>query len=231
MPTEQDINAWCRACHAEDQITDLIATARAVESMYVEWQRHMRTGLQRSQTQAVSLYERTKLFRIYENTVMPGLFHTAEYAAAIFQFWNEFLTLPNDVDEAVTARMERQQVLYTGNRRFSIVLEEQTLHTQVGGVDIMAGQLDRLLAVMSLSRVSLGIIPATAKRHCLTQGSFWLFDEARVEVENVSAGLQISQPREIALYAKAFGLLQKSAVHGQPVRELIQQALSNLAQP
>ena len=49
---------------------------RTIASMYVEWHRHMRAGLKRSQTSSVPLYERTKLFRVYENTVIPGLFHT-----------------------------------------------------------------------------------------------------------------------------------------------------------
>jgi transcriptional regulator with XRE-family HTH domain len=229
-PSEQDIRAWCRACDAEDEIPDLIATVRAIESMYVEWQRHMRAGLKHSQTSSVALYERTKLFRGYENTVIPGLFHTAEYAAAIFRFWNEFLDLPGDVDEAVAARMERQRVLYTGARRFTFVLEEQTLRTRVGDADVMLGQLDRVLAVMSLPRVSLGIIPASGERHCLTQGSFWIFDEERVEVEGVSAGLDITQPREIAVHVKAFALLHQSAVYGKAARELIQRALAELQQ-
>lgn len=229
-PSEHDIKTWCHACGAESEIPDLIATVRAIESMYVEWQRHMRAGLKRSQIQSVPLYERTKLFRVYENTVLPGLFHTAEYAAAIFQFWNKFLDIPNDVDDAIAARMERQHVLYTGHRRFSFVLEEQTLRTRVGDTDVMAGQLDRLLAIMSLSRVSLGIIPAAGQRHCLAQGSFWIFDEERVKVESVSAGLNITQPREIAIHAKAFALLQQSAAHGQAARELIQHALTQLQQ-
>lgn len=229
-PSEHDIKIWCHACNAEGEVPDLIATVRAIESMYVEWQRHMRAGLKRSQTQSVPLYERTKLFRVYENTVMPGLFHTAEYAAAIFQFWNKFLDIPNDVDDAIAARIERQHVLYTGHRRFAFVLEEQTLRTRVSDTDVMTGQLDRLLAVMSLSRVSLGIIPAAGQRHCLTQGSFWIFDEERVEIESVSAGLDITQPREIVVHAKAFALLQQSAMYGQAARELIQQALTQLQQ-
>lgn len=229
-PSEQDIREWCRACDAEDQVRDLIATVRAIESMYVEWQRHMRTGLKRSQTLSLPLYERTKLFRGYENTVIPGLFHTAEYAAAIFRFWNEFLDLPGDVDDAVAARMERQRVLYTGARRFAFVLEEQTLRTRVGDTEVMLGQLDRVLAVMSLPRVSLGIIPASGERHCLSQGSFWIFDEERVKAEGVSAGLDITQPREIAVHVKAFALLQQSAVYGQAARELIQRAVAELHQ-
>jgi transcriptional regulator with XRE-family HTH domain len=227
-PTDQDIRLWAIECRAAEQIPDLIATVRAIDSMYVEWQRHLRAGLKRPQTRSVPLYEKTKLFRVYENTVMPGLFHTAEYAAAIFDFWNEFLEIPNDIDDAVAARMDRQRVLYTGNRRFVFVLEEQTLYTRVADVDVMAGQLDRLLAVMSLSRVSVGIIPAGGERHCLAQGSFWIFDDERVKVESVSAGLDITHPREVAVHVKAFGLHQRSAVYGQRARELIHRALTAL---
>ena len=121
--------------------------------------------------------------------------------------------------------MGRQQVLYSGDRKFLCVLEEQTLRTRIGGPDVMIGQLDRMLAVMSLPRVSVGIIPATGLRHCIAQGSFWMFDETMVQVETTSAGLEITQPREILLYGRAFALLQKSAVYGKPARELVARAL------
>jgi transcriptional regulator with XRE-family HTH domain len=228
-PSDQDLRLWAITCGAADQIPDLITTARAIESMYVEWQRHMRAGLKRSQESSVPLYERTRLIRGYENTVIPGLFHTAEYAAAILEFWNDFLGLSSDIDEAIATRLARQQVIYTGNRRFAFVLEEQTLRTRVGGADVMAGQLDRLLAVMSLSRVSIGIIPAAGRRYCLAQGSFWIFDDERVQVEGVSAGLDITQPREVQQHVKAFGLLQKSAVYGQKARDLISAAIDETA--
>ncbi len=38
-PTDPDIRAWCRACGADDQVPDLIATLRAVESAYLEFRR------------------------------------------------------------------------------------------------------------------------------------------------------------------------------------------------
>jgi hypothetical protein len=160
--------------------------------------------------------------------VIPGLFHTAEYAGAIFDWWSGFLDLPNDAEAAVAARMERQRVLYTGDRRFVFVLEEQTLRTRVGGTDVMLGQLDRVLAVMSLPRVSLGIIPVAGERQCLAQGSFWIFDESVVHVETMSAGLEVTQPREVAVYTRAFGLLQQSAIYGKPARELIARAIAEL---
>ena len=119
-------------------------------------------------------------------------------------------------------------MLYTGDRRFLFVMEEQTLRTRVGSAEVMLGQLDRVLAVMSLPRVSLGIIPAAGQRHSLTQGSFWMFDEDRVQIENVSAGLEITQPREIVIYLKAFELLQRSAVYGKAARELVNRAIAEL---
>jgi transcriptional regulator with XRE-family HTH domain len=227
-PSDGDIRAWCQTCDSEDQIRDLIASVRAIESLYIEWRRTMRAGQKHAQLSSVPLYEQTKLFRIYETTVLPGLFHTAEYAAEIFRFWAGFLDLTDDVEQAVAARMERQRILYTGDRRFLLVVEEQTLRTRVGGTDVMAGQLDRMLAVMSLPRVNLGVIPAMGRRHTLTQGSFWIFDESRVQVEGVSAGLEVTQPGELALYATSFGLLQRSAVYGQAARELISRALADL---
>jgi hypothetical protein len=56
-------------------------------------------------------YEKTSVFRIYEHNVIPGLFQTNEYAAAMLSFWIKFLHTPNDVDQAVAARAQRQKVL------------------------------------------------------------------------------------------------------------------------
>lgn len=227
-PSEDDIRAWCAACGADDQVPDLIATVRHVASVHHEYRRQMAAGMKHMTESSVPLYEQTSLFRIYDTTVFPGLFTTAEYAAALFRWWQEFMGLKDDVDAAVEARMERQRVLYTGDRQFRVVIEEQVLRTRVGDADVMAGQLDRLMAVMSLPRVSIGVIPAGGTRHALTQGSFWMFDDSRVRVETVSESLNITQPRDIAIYARVFELLQRSSVHGREARHLISRALRDL---
>jgi transcriptional regulator with XRE-family HTH domain len=227
-PSEADIKAWCQACRAEDEMQDLIATARAIESMYVEWRRHARAGLKHLQEASIPLYERTRLFRVYEPLVIPGLFTTAGYANALFDFWVSFMGLPGDADSAVAARMERQKVLYSGDRRFQFILEEQALRTRVGDLAVMAGQLDRLLAVMSVPRVNLGIIPATGKRDSWTEANFWIFDDSRVHVETASARLTITQRQEITLYTRLFERLQGSAVYGPSARALISRALNDL---
>lgn len=228
-PSADELRAWCHACGAEDQVSDLIATARAIESMYMEWRRALHSGMKHGQQARIPLYERTTLFRIYEPGLVPGLLQTAEYASVIISHAIEFNQIPNDADAAVAARLERQRVLYTGDRRFLVVLEEQSLRTRVGNVDVMAGQLDRLLAIMSMHRLSLRIIPSMGQRHTWTSAGFWIFDQSAVHVETPSAEITITQPGEVAVYEKKFSRHQQSAVYGQQARDLINKALADLS--
>jgi transcriptional regulator with XRE-family HTH domain len=228
-PSDEDIRGWCRACGADDQAADLIATSRAVESAYLEFRRQARAGMKRVLgPHTVPLYERTELFRIYEHNVIPGLFQTADYASAMLSFWIKFLQTPNDLEAAVAARMERQRVIYQGRRRFAVVLEEQALRTWFGTAETQAGQLDRMLAVMSLPTISLGIIPMMTERNAVGSAGFWIFDDSLVALETPTASIEVTRPQEIALYAKMFEHLGSAAVYGQAARALILKALSEL---
>jgi hypothetical protein len=97
----------------------------------------------------------------------------------------------------------------------------------VGTAEVMAGQLDRLLTVLSLPRVRLGILPARSVYRTPTN-QLIIFDDRLVNMETVSAELAITQPREIALYLKAFHELSKSAVYGHGAREFIAAALAEV---
>ena len=162
--------------------------------------------------------------RWYEPLLVPGILHTVEYAEAVMRRVIEFYDIPDDLDAGVAERMERQQTLYRGNHRFHFVITYQALLTTVGDRNVMIGQLDRLLTVMSLPRVTLGILPTFAEYRVPTN-QFIMFDNHLVHVETVSAELTIKQPREIALYAKAFEELTKLAVIGDAARALISSAL------
>lgn len=227
-PSDDDLRDWCRACTAQDQLDDLMATVRTIESMYVEWRRALRFGMKHNQQARNTLHERSKLFRIYESGIIPGLFQTAEYATTVIGTAIAFNQLPNDLDEAVAARLQRQQFLYSGDRRYLIVLEEQAIRTRVGSSETMRGQLDRLLALMSLHRISLGIIPSMGERKIWTSAGFWIFDQNTVRVETPSAELTITQRGEVAVYEKRFAWLQESAVYGPAARTLMSEAIADL---
>ncbi|MCP9951665.1 helix-turn-helix domain-containing protein [Actinomadura madurae] len=228
-PSFDDIRAWCRACDAPGEIDDLIASARTIASAYVEWRRVERMGLAKVQQAAIPLYERTRRFRIFEPGLVPGLFQTPEYAAALITTIISFSRIPDDLAEAVAARMERQHVLRDGRRTFAVVIEEQVLRSRFGDADVMAGQLGRLLTEMSSPNTSVGIIPTSVPRAAMWPvNGFWIFDQKRVVCEIPSAEITVTQPREIEVYTRTFEALSSMAVYGEHARALILAALSEL---
>jgi hypothetical protein len=227
-PTPADIRTWCEHTKAPDQLADLVASLHAVEGMFIEWRRLERAGLKRAQESAAPLFERTKRFRAYDSWLVPGLFQAAAYTKAILTATASRRGLPDDTDEAVAVRMERQQVLYEGGRTFAVVIEEAVLRNGIGGSETMAGQLEQLLAVASLPSVSLGIVPFRPYRTLRPVEGFWMFDDERVTVELVSGWLTLTQPKEIALYAQAFSVLAAQAVYGAHAKDLVAAAIEAL---
>ncbi|MFF7216575.1 helix-turn-helix domain-containing protein [Streptomyces sp. NPDC008238] len=226
--SDADIRAWCQACDAVDQVADLIAANRAADSLYVEWRRIHRSGMRRSQESYLPLYERTRLFRVYCSNVIPGLLQTSGYATALLSTITAFQGTPDDVAEAVTARVNRSRVIREGEHRFALLVEESVLRYRIASPSVMAGQLGYLLEVMSLPSVSLGVIPFTAQRGMWPQETFMIFDDASVQVELLSAFVNVTAPGEIATYLKAFGQLQTLAVYGTEARVLIAGAIAAL---
>jgi len=229
-PSGRDIRAWCEHCQAADQVADLTASLHLVEGMFIEWRRMERTGLRRAQEAVLPLWERTRLFRAYSSWLIPGAVQTGAYTAAVLRAIAKRRGLPNDVEEAVAVRSDRLRLLREGGRRFIVCVEESVLHTVIGGAEVMAGQLGHLIALSSLPNVSLGVIPMGIGRDVMWPAEdFWIFDDAQVNVELVSGWLTITQPREIAMYAKAFSDLSAAAVRGPGARALITSAINTLA--
>jgi transcriptional regulator with XRE-family HTH domain len=227
-PSDADMRAWCRACGAEDQAADLIAASRTAESMYARWAQIHRDGMRRVHEKTVPLYERTAHFRVYASNVMPGMLQTAEYATGLLRSITDFQGTPDDVAEAVKARLNRSRVVHEGNHRFALLLEEAVLYYRVCDDAALAEQLRYLLEIMSRPNVSLGIIPFTARRTVWPLEAFYAFDDAQVAVETLTAEVNVKAPGEIRTYLRAFAELSRIAVHGADARVRIARALDSL---
>jgi hypothetical protein len=139
-PSDSDIRVWCEVCGIPDQATDLIAASRAADGMYTEWKRLHRSGMRRVQESRATLYQKTKLFKVYVSTLMPGFVQTPGYAKTLMTTITEFQQTPDDVDDAVRARMNRNRILGNDHRRFVMLLEEAVLRYQVGDKETMMAQ-------------------------------------------------------------------------------------------
>ncbi|MGW7550305.1 helix-turn-helix domain-containing protein [Streptomyces rimosus] len=226
--SDADIRAWCTACGAEEQASDLVAANRRADQMYVHWKKLHRHGMRRAQEEVIPLYENTRHFRVFCSNVIPGMLQTEAYAAALLSTIATFQETPDDSVSAAASRVERSQVVFQGGHRFALLVEETVLRHRIGDADTMAGQLGYLLAVMALPNVSFGVVPFSAERRVWPLEAFYLFDDRRVSVELLTAAVNISAPGEIAVYAKAFAGLSRMAVYGAAARTLITEAISAL---
>ena len=228
-PSAEDIRAWCEHCGQPGEADDLITFLRTVEGMFIEWQRMERTGLRRAQEAVLPLWERTRLFRAYSSWLIPGAVQTSAYTAAVLRAIAARRELPDDVDDAVAVRSDRLRLLREGDHRFLVLIEESVLRNVIGGAEVMAGQLGHLITVASLPSVSVGIIPMGLDRDAAWPvEDFWIFDDRQVNVELVSGWLTLTQPREIATYARTFSELSELAVRGAQARALVTAAIDAL---
>ncbi|MFJ4013773.1 DUF5753 domain-containing protein [Streptomyces sp. NPDC090026] len=211
----------------EADLLDLVATVRHIDEMWMDWRRQLQDGAENRQKKSLPLYQKTKVFRIWEPTTIWGTIQTAAYAENIFEQVLSFYETLADTEAAVAKRLERQKYLYEGSRIFNVLLGEQALYSNHGGSEVMRAQLDRLLAVLALPRLSLGIVPRSAPLALWIGHGFSMFDDKLVMVETYSAEMSVTQPREIELYRKAFELHRQAAVYGQNARALILSAINH----
>jgi transcriptional regulator with XRE-family HTH domain len=228
-PTDGDLRAWANATGAEKVVAELVASLHTLESQHAEWRRQLRGGLRSHQVELARLDEKTKLFRALESTFIPGLLQTAEYARARFAQSIRVLKVPNDVDEAVRVRLQRQEILYQSDKRFHFLLTEAVLRYRLCPVEVMLAQLDRLVALSAMRNVRLGIIPFETPYSVAPAHGFWLLDEDLVIVETFSAELHLAQPPEIALYSAIFDRLAAIASYGRDARAVITRVIEDLS--
>jgi transcriptional regulator with XRE-family HTH domain len=225
-PSEADLSRWCATCRAEDQLPDLVAAVRSIETQFAEWRRILRTGTRRRQEASAKAYDKARRFRIWEPAVIPGLLQTMSYATAVLSITVDFFQLPDDAEQGAQARLERQRVLSTDDRRFHIIIGEQALHTDVGGPEVMAEQLRHLLDLLRFPHLRIGILPLDAPYRVPLHNGFWILDDALVQFDTYTAELSLVRPDEITVYARAFERLAALATYGAEVRTRIRAAIA-----
>lgn len=195
-------------------------------SSLTPWQQRLSTGTEDIQSEVIDWYRRSGNGKAYVPTMVWGTFQTEAYATAILRRVVDFLGVPDDVSAGVAKRMERQQVLYDGERHYEVILGEQALYTNIGGPVVMRGQMERLLRDIDLPSLTLGVLPSAAEVSVVPMPGFNLHGDNRVHYELVSTGVDITDPDELALHERAFNALSDAAVYENAAKELISKALA-----
>ncbi len=230
-PTTADLTSWAAAADRADESTNLADELAALETFYTEWRRRLRSGMRFRQQEALGIEDRGARFRAFNTHYVPGLFQTAEYARHLLGKNARQHGAPNDIDDAVAVRMQRQEVLYRPGKEFHFVLAESVLWSQAAAPrDVIAGQLDRLIAATALGpAVQLGVIPFTAQWPVFLDHGFWIIDDEFVLIETLAAELRLTRPDEIATYARVFEQLSGVTIYGKAARAAIMRVLVSMA--
>lgn len=229
-PTDDDVRAWTRATNADKQTASLLATLHTLELQHAEWNRLLKSGIKSHQASLAQQDEKTKLYRGFENTVIPGLIQTPDYARERFAQVVMIHRVPNDINDAVRARMQRQEMLYRPDKRFHFVLTEAALRYRLVSVDVMMAQLDRLMTLSAMRNVRLGVIGFKTRYVIDPRHGFWLLDNDLVRIETYSAELNLRQPQEIELYSRIFERLAAVASYGGTARVIIARVMQDLTE-
>ncbi|MCX5357529.1 helix-turn-helix transcriptional regulator [Streptomyces sp. NBC_00124] len=222
--TPEDLIAWAKATGHPSTTEELIARLQGLETHTRSWRRQLRAGHRPVQDVLTVEYERTTDFRVWQGAMVVGILQTPDYARHVFSRMAQLQQSPRDVEDAVRARVRRQELLYQPGRTFRIVMWEAALHAGMAPPEVLAAQLDRLGSVIGLDTVRLGIVPFGAQLAVPPANGFWLYDERLVIVEDWHAELWLDDADSLALYRRVWDSLHSSAVYGTQARRLIARA-------
>ncbi|WP_250400195.1 helix-turn-helix domain-containing protein [Streptomyces cellostaticus] len=166
----------------------------------------------------ISLESQASRMRTLETTVVPGLLQTSEYARAVTRAAVEGVA-EERLDALVEVRLARQDVLRSEPPlELTAVLDEAVLRREVGGPEVMARQLERLVEAARLPQVRLQVLPFTAGAHVGLTGPFVIFsfpstsDLDVVVLDQLTSSLYLERKEDLMAYAEAFDTLQFHAL-------------------
>lgn len=222
--TPDDLRQWADATGRPDAYGELLARLRGFESHIRSWRRQLASGHKAVQDTHNEAQSRSKVLHAWESSWVVGVLQTPDYARAVLTRAAELQQSPRDIEEAVRARMKRQELLYTSGRKYHILLWEPVLRALICPPAVLAAQLDRLAGVVGLDTVELGIVPLTASLKVPPAVGFWIYDERQVVVETWHAELWLDDADSVATHMKVWRTLRESAVYGADAQRVISAA-------
>ncbi|MCL6302605.1 helix-turn-helix domain-containing protein [Streptomyces kronopolitis] len=225
----EDLRAWADATGQPEAFAELHARLQGFESQIRSWRRQLASGHRPVQENWNSEIARTKVIYSWQESIVEGMLQTADYARHIFTRYAELQNSPRDTDDAVRARLRRQELLYQPGRKFRIIMWEAALYARICPTPVHAAQLDRLIGVIGLDTVELGIVPFSASLKIATANGFYVLDNRLAVTEDWHAELWLEDAETIALYLNVWNTLRKSAVYDAEAQNVINKARRSLS--
>lgn len=160
--------------------------------------------------------------RSYQPLLVPGLLQTEAYARAVLT--DAGLIAPEAVEPLVRSRLERQDILdRTPPPTLTAIVDECALRRALGGPDIMRGQLQHLITMVTeRPRVRVLVVPATAGGYAGLNGPFVLATlkhRTLAYLDTQLAGETVDDPTKVSALLSSWESCSREALpHRQSVQ-------------
>ncbi|MFJ3983357.1 helix-turn-helix domain-containing protein [Streptomyces fungicidicus] len=219
-PATADVERILTALDVSPEIkAEYLAVARAQATEATAWRLFRRMGYHRKQEQIRALESSMTLLRLFQPSLVPGLLQTPEYIRAVLE--PKGLT-DEQLSRTVSARIERQRVLYDTSKALHFVVTEPVLRWRLLSPAMMAGQLDRIVSVSRLPNVDVRVVPLDAPQRDVPGHSFVIRDDRVVTVETTHAEVVVTDPRDVSLYVEKFDRFASVSLAGDAMRDLVE---------
>lgn len=215
-PSARDVERIGRALGAPvEAVRRLAEEAEASHNQMTDWR--LRFGqLATVQRELAQLESSATTSHIFQSAAIPGLLQTSEYARAILANTQRGLTgdtdpTPSAVPEAVSARVQRQEVLADSTKSFRFVMPESALEYLVSRPADMPAQIHRIREVAQQDNVTVAIIPSTAPLPMPPLHGFEMLDRRIVIIDLFNTALTSRGHADVQFYQRLFTTFEAHA--------------------
>lgn len=176
--------------------------------------------------------------RTLHSNAIPGLCQTEAYFRAILHAARRFDSPPIDADKANVARISRQRLIQGRNpRRLHAIVDEGVIRRNVGGREVMAEQLEHLIALGQQDNVTIQVIDEDAGAYGGMSGAVTVlsFDGARqsdsVYCEYQGGGEWVNRREDVSKYLAMFDDVSVQALSASRSAALIRARIKEIEGP
>lgn len=175
-------------------------------------------GAHRHQQTVARIEARATTSRFFQNAGVPALLQSENYLRVVLNS-----TPAHEQDTAIATLRSRRARMDDLGKRFVFLLAESALRWRMGSADLMCEQIDHLVQIVRRPNVQLGVVPWTADANMVALHGFQVYDERVVTLSVLTGNATITDPHDVREYLALFGRLERLAVRGDALEDLLEQ--------
>lgn len=163
--------------------------------------------------------------------IIPGLFQTKDYISCLMDSVAGVTIAPEEKQARIEARLKRQESILGSSDppRLWVILDEAPLRRQVGGIQVMKGQIQHLIELSQRPNINIQVLPFEVGSHAAIGLQFTILGFSEIDsvvyIETDQDGLYLEDPKQISRYKLIFDRIQASAISVERSTEFLERMI------